>query len=122
MIVSDHGFDLQSHWPDWRRDYGHDQGAQGVFLAAGPAFRPGKVEGLSILDILPLLVTLKGFPVAEDLEGRLPEQSLGERFVPSGTPRRVPTYGIRVPSVPLRGRSGTEAEQMDRLRALGYLE
>ena len=122
VIVSDHGFDLESSWPDWKQQYSHGQGAQGIFLAAGPAFRAGRVEGLTILDVLPLLVELKGFPLADDLEGRPAERSLGALFVPSGPPRRVATYGERLAVVTPTRLSGTEAEQMDRLRALGYIE
>jgi hypothetical protein len=122
VIVSDHGFDLESSWPDWKQQYAHGQGAQGIFLAAGPAFRAGRVEGMTILDILPLLVELKGFPLADDLEGRPAEKSLGPLFVPSGPVRRIATYGERVAVVTPAGRTGTEAEQTDRLRALGYVD
>lgn len=121
VIVSDHGFDLVSVWPRWERFYMHDERTQGVFLAAGPAFRPGAVEGLGLLDILPLLVRLKGFPVADDLEGRNPETTLGPLFVAPAPERRVATYGLAEPGAAAPA-SGLDAEQLERLRALGYVE
>jgi arylsulfatase A-like enzyme len=122
VIVSDHGFDLESRWPDWKQSYDHAQGPDGLFLAAGPAFRPGEVEGLTILDVLPLVAEIKGLPIADDLDGREASVSLGERFVPPGPVRRVRTYGERFPSGAGLQTSGAEQEQMDRLRALGYMD
>jgi hypothetical protein len=58
--------------------YNHNHSSDCSFLAAGPALRPGRVEGLSIFDLLPLLPRLKGFPMAGDLPGRVPREVLSE--------------------------------------------
>jgi hypothetical protein len=42
--------------------------------------------------------------------------------VPAGPVRHVPTYGERAATLTAAGPSGTEGEQMDRLKALGYLD
>jgi hypothetical protein len=117
IVVSDHGFHLEG-----ARGYNHTQAPPGVFLAAGPAFRPGRVEGLSVLDVMPLLLYLKGFPVAEDLDGRLPTEVLQPGLLASIPPRRIASYGSRgeAPAHP-EGSSEVDAEMMERLRALGYL-
>ena len=117
IVVSDHGFALEG-----RRGYTHNQAPAGVFLAAGPAFRAGRVEGLSVLDVLPLLLFLKGFPVAEDFDGDLPMQVLDPELLASRPPRRIASYGTRGRMAQhLEGSSAVDAEMLERLRALGYL-
>jgi hypothetical protein len=117
IVVSDHGFQLERP-----RGYNHTQAPAGVFLAAGPAFQPGRVEGLSVLDVMPLLLYLKGFPVAEDFDGRLPVEALQPRLLAASPPTRIASYGRRGEGGPhLAGSSDVDAEILERLRALGYL-
>jgi arylsulfatase A-like enzyme len=120
MVVSDHGFELQSHPPENIPSYDHRNGAAGILLAAGPAFRPGRTDGLSILDLLPLMAELKGLPLAEDLDGRAGALTMGPLFVSQGAPRRVASYGKR-PTGPAAG-AARDSESAERLRALGYVQ
>jgi hypothetical protein len=118
ILVSDHGFKLEG-----AKGYNHTRAPPGVFLAAGPAFRPGRVEGLSVLDVLPLLLYLKGFPLAEDFDGRLPAEVLQPGLLASSPPRRIASYGRRGrEGQALAGSSEVDAEMLERLRALGYLQ
>jgi len=117
IVVSDHGFKLEG-----AKGYNHTRAPPGIFLAAGPAFRPGHVEGLSILDVMPLLLYLKGFPLAEDFDGRLPTDVLEPGLLASSPPRRIASYGRRGrEDQHLQGSSKVDAEMLERLRALGYL-
>ena len=117
IVVSDHGFQLEGPTA-----FTHSDGPPGIFMAAGPAFRPGRVEGLSVLDILPLLLFLKDFPQAEDFDGHLPAQALDRTLLASRPPRRIASYGTRTGSVThIAGSSAVDAEMLERLRALGYL-
>jgi type I phosphodiesterase/nucleotide pyrophosphatase len=118
IVVSDHGFKLEGP-----RGYSHAQAPAGAFLAAGPAFRPGRVAGLSVLDVMPLLLYLKGFPVAEDFDGRVPTEALQPGLLASRPPRRIASYGRRGrEGQHLEGSSEVDAEMLERLRALGYLQ
>jgi hypothetical protein len=118
IVVSDHGFKLEV-----ARGYNHTQAPPGVFMAAGPAFRPGRVDGLSVLDVTPLLLYLKGFPLAEDFDGRLPVQALDPALLASQPPRRIASYGDRLQGGQrLEASSAVDAEMLERLRALGYLK
>jgi hypothetical protein len=117
IVVSDHGFALEG-----AKGYNHTRAPAGVFLAAGPAFRPGRVEGLSVLDVMPLLLYLKGFPLAEDFDGRLPTAALQPGLLASGPPLRIASYGRRwEESHRLDGSPQVDEEMRARLRALGYL-
>jgi Type I phosphodiesterase / nucleotide pyrophosphatase len=118
IVVSDHGFELEG-----RHAYEHTDAPAGIFLAAGPAFRPGRVDGLSALDVLPLLLFLKGFPVAEDLDGDLPVQVLDPGLLAARPPRRIASYGSRERRIEgAHGTADADAQMLERLRALGYLK
>lgn len=118
VVVSDHGFQLEG-----AQAFTHAQGPAGIFLAAGPAFRPGRVDGLSVLDVLPLLLFLKGFAVAEDFDGRLPERALDPALLAARPPRRIASYGTRGRTARVApGAADVDAQMLERLRALGYLQ
>jgi hypothetical protein len=121
LVISDHGFQLEVY-PESPTLYHHRRTPPGIFLAAGPAFRRGRVEGLSLYDIMPLMTYLKRFPVADDLEGRVPEQVLAPEFLASNPARRVASYGPRGAVVTASGASATDEAQLERLRALGYIQ
>ncbi len=122
VVVSDHGFEVQVHPPDFTPSYDHRNGAAGMFAAAGPAFRPGRVDRLSVFDVFPLLAELKGFPLAEDLDGRPARVTLGDLFVAGDEPPRVPTYGRRETTGGDGFGAAEDPELLERLRALGYLQ
>jgi hypothetical protein len=120
VVLSDHGFHLVSHWPDWNLAYDHSDAPAGIFVARGPAFTPGRVDGLGVYDVFPLLARLKGLPVADDLAGRVPEQvlSASARARPI---HRVAHYGAA--ALAAEGdAAGEDKEMMERLRALGYVQ
>jgi hypothetical protein len=122
IVVSDHGFGLVYHWPKWTVTYDHTKAPDGIFLAAGPAFRRGRVEGLSVFEVMPLLAYLKDLPLAQDLAGRLPEEVLSEKLLASRPPRRVASYGDRWEGIGAARDAPLEREMLKRLEALGYLE
>jgi hypothetical protein len=119
VVVSDHGFALEE--TGGTRAYGHDTAPDGVFIAAGPAFRNLPVDGLSVYDILPLLLYLKGFPVADDLAGQVPRAVFEDRFLRDNAVARVATYGARRGlDQPVGG--AVDDDLLARLRALGYVK
>ena len=93
----------------------------GIFIGHGPSFHKGKVlEPLQILDVAPLILTLLGVPVPNDLEGRVPTEALlGERAVTKGTETRLWSGGDEMRAEP------TEEERealMNQLKVLGYMD
>jgi hypothetical protein len=123
LVLSDHGFALEE-FPGGLRRYHHTRSAPpGIFLASGPAFRPGRVDDLGVLDVMPLMAHLKGLPVAEDLKGRLPTSILRPELLAAFPPRSVPTYGTRARPESLdAGAAEVDAAMLERLRALGYID
>ncbi len=122
IVVSDHGFGLVYHWPKWTVSYDHKKAPDGIFLAAGPAFGKGRVEGLSVFEMLPLLAYLKDLPLAQDLVGRLPEEVLSAELLASRPPRAIASYGERREGTWSARDAPLDREMLKRLEALGYLE
>ena len=119
IVISDHGFQLENR-PDATL-YHHTKAPDGIFLAAGPAIRPGRVDGLSLYDVMPLVARLKGFPVAADRAGRVPEEVFDPAFLERTPRREVASYGRRGRVASAVGRAEADDEMMERLRALGYV-
>jgi hypothetical protein len=122
VVVSDHGFVLIGDPTDRHSYYHHTDGPEGIFVAAGPAFRPGRVEGLTVYDVMPMLLHLKGFPVAQDLHGHVPLQVFTDAFRAEGPPDTIASYGGRDEGATGPGTRAVDDEIIERLRALGYVK
>jgi len=124
VVVSDHGFALEATGvgEDETRLYHHMLKPAGIFLAAGPAFRPGRYEGLSVYDILPTLAVLKRLPLADNLPGRVHEEIFEPAFLAATPIQRVAAYDRRGAVRGAGAGSAADGAAMDRLRALGYIQ
>jgi hypothetical protein len=77
---------------------------------------------MSIVDVAPLMVYQLDLPIPESLEGRLVTEAL-EAHVLSVRPPRHEAATVAVASVgDVALDAEAEAEILDRLRALGYVE
>ncbi len=93
----------------------------GIFIGHGPSFRKGAmIEPLDILDVAPLMLTLLGVPVPNDLEGRIPTEALvGKRTLERGASTRSAAGSSEERAEP----SGEEREAlMNQLKTLGYMD
>jgi hypothetical protein len=124
VVVSDHGFALETTGAgaEETRLYHHMLKPPGVFLAAGPAFRPGHYEGISVYDILPMLVVLKRLPLAENLPGHVHTEVFDPAFLSSAPIQRVAAYNRRGSPRGAGAGSAADEEALERLRALGYIK
>jgi predicted AlkP superfamily phosphohydrolase/phosphomutase len=114
LVVSDHGwnYDGTSHWND----------DPGIFVAAGPSFAArGRFEGLSVLDVTPILLAILRAPLSRDFDGDVPEGLLSEGI--ASAVEWVEAY----PFPPVALAAGTESTapedeaMLERLRSLGYI-
>lgn len=90
----------------------------GVFIAGGPAFSRGAVEGARLIDLAPTILHILGAPAPADMDGRV----LIEALSPDQRARTVETSeaaGYASHQVDLT--PDEQAEVEERLRALGYL-
>lgn len=95
---------------------------EGIFAAFGPGIRRGAtLPALSILDVAPMLLYSLGLAIPEDMEGMLPAGIFEDALLAHAPPRRAePAPSPAVDG--LAADAAGEAEILDRLRALGYLE
>lgn len=101
---------------------------EGIFMACGPQIRQGmRLSSLSILDVAPLLLYSLDVPIPTDFEGRTPTEAL-ESAAPRSRPMHtVPPLEVTV-TEPSQIQTDaaldaeSEAQIMQRLRALGYME
>jgi hypothetical protein len=121
IVVSDHGFKARRR--GGRPVADHTLAPAGIFIAAGAPFRPGRVDGLSVYDMLPLMLYVKGFPVADDFVEQLDERVLASEFLARNPVRRVASYGRRTaPGAAPQSDPATDAEAVEQLRTLGYIQ
>jgi predicted AlkP superfamily phosphohydrolase/phosphomutase len=94
----------------------------GVFLAAGPAVRPGPLEAaLDIVDVLPTVLHMSGLAVPEGLDGRVVARVLTDE---AGS-RAIDTTAASEDDEGPRTYPFTEKDEeaiAESLRGLGYLE
>jgi hypothetical protein len=120
VVLSDHGFALEEY--AWGERYNHTNAPSGILIAAGPAFRPGRVDGISVFDVMPLLLAAKGLPVSRELQGRVPTEILRPEHVESTPVHYVKSFGAAGTVELGEDAPAAEAELMERLRALGYIK
>ncbi len=128
MIASDHGFKsgpnrprLSSEIRDGHAPFWHQ--INGIVACYGNGIRRGyKLEGASVLDILPTILALEGIPQARDMPGKVLidafEDSLASRVdktvvatLESGRPREAAEITA----------SPADKEVLKKLEALGYI-
>ncbi len=93
-------------------------------MRGGPVRRGLAIQGASIYDLYPTALYLLGLPVPQDAAGKVLTDALDPGFVQRHPVRTVPTYrdlGLS-PNLPGAKRDGaTNQEEIDKLRALGYI-
>jgi hypothetical protein len=116
VILSDHGFESAgpgklsgTHTSERARD--------GVLFARGPGIAPGSPTlGTSIVDVTPTILAWLRLPVGSDMDGQ------PAAFLDAGDVATIPTHDTRPIQRLEGGASGGEAEILEELRALGYIE
>jgi tetratricopeptide (TPR) repeat protein len=89
LIVSDHGFQSGAHRPRGPVDPAQWHRPQGIFVLHGPGIRADeRVEGATLLDVAPTVLTLLGLPVGDDMEGKV----LVNAFKESPEIARIPSW------------------------------
>ncbi|HET6278918.1 MAG TPA: alkaline phosphatase family protein [Candidatus Polarisedimenticolia bacterium] len=134
MVVSDHGFSSGDNRPDdvkpfieGRPGLWHD--LIGVFAARGPGIATGEIASLSLYDVAPTVLYLLGFPLPEDMPGKVAVEAIEERFVTANEIVTIPSYeplpgageGPDVKPAPAALHGAGDAEMVAQLRALGYV-
>lgn len=125
VVLSDHGFELgalhddPSRTRDMRRVSERFHKIEGILYLYGRGVKAGaRLEGASILDIVPTILTFLGMPPAEDMPGRV----LAEAFMDEPQVQRIATYERGGRDGDGGGGDAAISEaQLAHLKSLGYL-
>ena len=103
-----------------------DHRMEGVFIARGPALRPGAAlpPDASLLDIAPTVLHLLGVPVPGEMDGRVLTEILDPEFVPASAPTGpTPEGPVAATGEPVAVAYSEEEDAaiQQRLADLGYL-
>jgi arylsulfatase A-like enzyme len=124
IICSDHGF------TSWHADAGEkywylsgNHTREGMLLMAGPQIRRGAtLPDASVYDLAPTVLYLMGLPGGADMDGQVLAAAIAPAYLVRHPIRFISTYegnGTRGDEHPLE--SPVDADEMERLRALGYV-
>jgi len=95
---------------------------RGALLIKGPVVKKGvRAMPATEFDIAPTLLYLLGFPVSEEMKGRVLKEVIAPRFLSELPLRWVRSFGTRSPEKVISARSRFDREMIERLRALGYI-
>jgi predicted AlkP superfamily phosphohydrolase/phosphomutase len=124
VVCSDHGFRGPGVWGEHQPWYGEDQhGLNGVLIVSGPGVRRGfTIQGASVYDVAPTILALAAAPVADDMSGRPLTEIFTEEFARANPVATIESYGRtqRTGEAPIE--SPVDAEVLERLRSLGYIQ
>lgn len=99
----------------------HPVAPHGFFLAWGPDIDPAfSAEAVRVQDIAPTIAYGLGLPVAEDLDGAVVESLFTPAFRAAHQQQAVASWGKR--QVEAVQATAADAEQIEELQALGYLD
>jgi len=120
LIVSDHGHSPTILHQDFYTQHRH--GPPGILLAAGGPLRRGvTVDSAGVLDVFPTVLYLLGAPIPDDAAGHLLAEMIDPAFLAAHPPRRIDSYAGRWAAEQRDVSSGLEHEEIEKLRALGYI-
>jgi tetratricopeptide (TPR) repeat protein len=125
MIVSDHGFQSGARRPRSLVEPAQWHRPQGIFVLYGPEIQAdARIEGATLLDIAPTVLTLLGLSVGNDMEGKV----LVNAFVRPPEIARIPSWenveGTHGRSMTETGGEDAAAAQavLQQFVALGYIQ
>ena len=106
----------------WVHSGQHGHAPPGIFFAAGPGIREGvRFDEASIFDITPTVLALLELPYGRDMAGQPLASVLTEAQLATSPVRSIPTWEGAARETHTE-RSAMDAQLMEELRSLGYIE
>jgi predicted AlkP superfamily phosphohydrolase/phosphomutase len=96
---------------------------KGILLAAGPDIQAGSYQGITMMEVAPLILSLLRLPISDELPGRVPEELLTPAFLEGSAPKPVTTYSKHWTVVDTSPADlETDTAGLEQLKALGYID
>ena len=117
IVVSDHGFEAGMNLGTLTGIHASEAARDGVMFASGPGVAAGSnTAGTTVNDVTPTILGWFGLPIGEDMDGKPAAFLQISRF------NTVSTYGVEDVKHLGGEASGREADILEQLRGLGYIE
>lgn len=101
----------------------HTRAAKGVFFMVGPGISPGmRLRGASPMDVMPTMAWLAGLPISNELPGRVLSEAFDWDYAGRFGRTDVETYGEREKIEAPSTASPADAQMLEQLRGLGYIQ
>jgi len=95
--------------------------AKGFCIIAGGPIVAGQAKvSMRLVDIAPAVLYLLDFPTSGEMDGRVPLEAFGKDFVAAHPVKKIDTFGRL--EVKAQGGYSVDAQLVDRLKSLGYLQ
>ena len=115
ICMSDHGFE-DAIWH-------HSRAPDGFFImAGGPVLADPQRGRIHIYDVAPTVLALLGFPVPEDMEGKVARDMIDPAFWERHPIRTITTYETSPRQVLDTEQMRMDPRTIEHLRALGYID
>lgn len=119
-IISDHG--IEPSWRNMHYSGDHVHAPPGIFIFAGGPIKKGVVfNGARIEDIAPTLLYLMGYPVGDDMDGRVLTEIIMPDFWEKYPIKKVGTLDGGFIFGQRHDESIYDENLIDKLKAVGYL-
>lgn len=116
FVVSDHGFGMVETGIPWHLDTTY-----GFCYSSGKYIKKGvSVPGIEMTDFVPTILYILGFPVAEDMDGKVITEILNKDFF-NREIKYVESYDRGFAVERPDHVNPVEEDQIERLRTLGYI-
>lgn len=119
-LKNGHSDELVCPSKQYGQDRSGDHRGEGIFIASGPSFDSGTIQGASIMDIAPTLLYIHRCPIPETLDGEVLEDAIAEEIKKAISVEYTSEYG----EVEEGKREWSESEEEaleERLSNMGYL-
>jgi len=129
LIISDHGsgpavgrYRITDPSKTWLTG---NHRLDGVFLAAGPDIAHGKFEGITTLDITPIILALLQLPLSNELDGKLDKRIFREKFFDDFPIKYTDKYEItweNIFEIERKSKVDFDKDYLEKLKSLGYIK
>jgi hypothetical protein len=93
----------------------------GIVLAAGPDIAPGRIDGLTIMEIFPAVMALLDLPISDELPGELDYRLFREGYFEQHPIQTVSHYPFQQTEVQATTDEQAQVETVQSLKGLGYV-
>lgn len=117
IVLSDHGWDEEKGH--------HENGPEGILIMWGAGVKKGvRLESAGLMDVVPTVLSLAGYPVARDMEGEILEEAIREEILEQFPPCYVQSYAEEEVGQrqPVRMDPVIDRQIREELEALGYIK